>query len=150
MAFPPQHYWAGPVKHNGHNASLMCFSHLPGTPEPSPSPQPVAILCSGRSFLGSPTLCSSEDGRLEAWLFISSFKQAPCSFQSPISAPPTPLHQNALLGPFYQPDAVQSGREIGFESQLTFRSSDLGKLCNLLEPWFPLGKWGELSFLWGI
>jgi len=35
----------------------------------------------------------------------------------------------------------------GFEFQLTFRSSELGKLYNLLEPWFPLGKWRELSFL---
>ena len=43
----------------------MRFSHLPGTPEPSPSPHPVAILCSGRSFLGSPTLCSSRGWK--AW-----------------------------------------------------------------------------------
>lgn len=49
--------------------AFMGFSHLPGTPKHLPPPYPVAILCNGRSCLGSPTLCSLEDRRLDAYLF---------------------------------------------------------------------------------
>lgn len=87
----------------------MGFSHLPGTPEPLPSPYPVAILCNGQSCLGSPALCSREHRRLDAYLFspfqgilfIPAYLCSCCS-----------LHQNTLLGPIYQPEVIWSGREV--------------------------------------
>lgn len=87
----------------------MGFSHLPGTPEPLPSPYPVAILCNGQSCLGSPALWSIEHRRLDACLFppfqgilfIPAYLCSCCS-----------LHQNTLLGPIYQPEVIWSRRDV--------------------------------------
>lgn len=43
---------------------------------------------------------------------FSSFSQASCLFQPTTFAPDAAFHQNALLGPIYQPEALRGRREI--------------------------------------
>lgn len=68
----------------------MGFSHLPGTPKHLPPPYPVAILCNGRSCLGSPTLCSLEDSSLMPiyFLFFRGILLVPASCLFSCCCPP--------------------------------------------------------------
>lgn len=131
----------------------MGFSHLPGTPEPLPPPYPVAILCSGRSCLGSPTLCSLDDRKLDAYFFlvftvillIPAYYLCSWCCLPPECSPWPYLPTWGLMG---------KKRNLGFSLSSTLSGVDLGKFFNFLEFQFPLGKWGKQSFqhrlLWGI
>ena len=149
MAFPPQHYWAGPVLAT---QWAQCQLYELQSPSRNPRTLPLTSPCCnplqwaelpGKSH---PLLLKRMEGLRPHYSFPPSNRHpAHSSLLSLLHLLPCTRMLSLDLSTNQMQYKVEE--RSGFESQFTLKSSDLGKLYNLLEPWFPLGKWGELSFL---